>query len=307
MTITSPRDTYAEGVATSRRRWVWAGWAAIVLLVLGMFWVGVRAAQAQHALSHAGQHLQRLQRDLLNGDTIGANAEVVAINKDTSRARAKSGGWIFGLAADVPYLGRSPRSVRSLSRAADDLANRPLRSMLDVQSVLSPTTLRGSDGTIDLTALAGSAPRLQAIAQQLHAVRDRVQQSSHGAFVLDPMDRGRAQTLRLLDHVTDQVTVASRFAAVGPGMLGTTTSRHYLVVVQNNNQARGTGGVADAYATVDVRLGKARVTKVAPIATLNNARSWTTANVSPDFPTAAARWRTLFLQAKHGAHVDGVI
>jgi hypothetical protein len=307
MSLLTRSATHADSARHSRRRWVLvAGAVLAVWLVAALFWLGWRASQAQHAMSHASDRLARAQIDLLNGDSTALAADVVAIRAATSDAKVKSNGWLFRVAADVPYFGRTPRSVRSLASAADELAHQPLQSMFEVSTTLSPNTVRGANGAIDITSLSRSATTLDDVARQLGDVRRRLLHASHGAWVLNPMDHARSTTLRTLERVDNQVTVAARFARIGPAMLGAQTTRHYLVVAQHNNQARGTGGVADAYTTVSVRRGKAVVTKTAAVASLRNAKAWTTANLSPDFPTAAARWRTLFEQAT-GQRVDGVI
>jgi hypothetical protein len=113
--------------------------------------------------------------------------------------------------------------------------------------------------------------------------------------------------LNRVERAATTVGVASRFATVAPSMLGADATRHYLVVVQNNNQARATGGVADCYATVEVRRGKARVTKMGLIAALPNDKAWTQANISPDFPTAARRWAALSASITPHQRFDGVI
>jgi hypothetical protein len=90
-------------------------------------------------------------------------------------------------------------------------------------------------------------------------------------------------------------------------MLGSDTTRHYLVVVQNNNQARATGGVADTYATIDARLGQVRLTTAHLIAGLSNAKDWSRVNLTPDFPAAAKQWAKLWHQASPKQPIDGVI
>src|SRR3954462_14259118 len=172
MTVTAPEATYADKVpGFQRRRGLWAGATFVVLLIAALFWIGIRAAQAQHAMSHASDRFIALQTHLLTGDAAAASKDVSAINKEAARARSKTGDWVFVASARVPYLGRTPRSVRSLAQATDDLAAGPLRSLLSVSSAVIPKDVRGADGTIDLTALAGSSGELQSVVHQLQVVR----------------------------------------------------------------------------------------------------------------------------------------
>jgi hypothetical protein len=308
MTLTTQSGTYAGLVPQDRRRWLlWGLGAFVVLVLVALSWVSVRVAQAQHAMSHATERLVVLQRHLDTGNSTAANADVTAINADTSHARARTGGFVYSVVSGIPWVGSTPRALRSLTRSADDLAHGPLRSVLSVTTALSADQLRRPDGSVDLTAVSTAAPTLQSVEQQLEQIRTRLLHSAHGGLVLAPIDRARSATLQQIEHVASTVGVAARFAQVAPAMLGVEAPRHYLVVVQNNNQARGTGGVADNYATVVVRSGKARVTKIGLVAALPNAKEWNQANLGPDFPTAAQRWAALSSAIKPRQRFDGII
>src|SRR4051812_24805640 len=271
----------------TRRRWRLAGGIAAALVVLAMFWVGIRTAQAQHAMSHASDRFTLLQQHLQSGDTTAVAADVAAIKKETAHARVRARGVTFDVASHVPLLGRTPRTTKALALAADDLANGPLQPLVRAKTAVSPAKLRGSDGTFDLAAIStpnGSATALARIEQELVRIHGRVQHSPHGLFVLDPVERFRTTTLQSLDDLSTSVSVATRFARLVRSMIGAETTRHYLLVVQNNNRARGAGGVPEVWATIDARLGQLRLTDINSISALSNASRWPSANGDPDFP-----------------------
>src|SRR6185312_7505934 len=86
MSVLTRAGTYPGRVRRRRLpRWsVLAGGALIALIVLALFWIGFRAAQAQHAMSHASDRLQKLRTDLLDGDSASVTADVVAIKAETA-------------------------------------------------------------------------------------------------------------------------------------------------------------------------------------------------------------------------------
>jgi hypothetical protein len=278
-----------------------------VFVVLIFFWIGVRTAQAQHAMSHTHDRLVALQRDIVAGDSTAANADLHAIAADTKQARARTGGWVFHLVSDVPYFGRTAHTTRTLASSSNELATRTLPAAVSVDAAISPKLLRAKDGTIDLTALPSAASTLQTVESQLSSVHDRLLHTPHGAWVIDPVDRARGSMLDTIKQVTADVSVARRFASVAPAMLGSSGTRRYLIVVQNNNQARGTGGVAEAFAIATARLGQVRLATTGPVATRPKAKEWAQANTSPDFPTAARTWVGLWQSAHHGQRIDGVV
>jgi hypothetical protein len=108
-------------------------------------------------------------------------------------------------------------------------------------------------------------------------------------------------------------------------MLGENGLRRYFVGIQNNAEARATGGLVAAYAIVTADHGTIRVVKRGNDADLINspspvvklpsgyqdvygnylpAQQWITSNMSPNFPVAASIWAGLW-QAQSGAHIDG--
>src|SRR5690606_12693430 len=67
------------------------------------------------------------------------------------------------------------------------------------------------------------------------------------------------QVIRLQDEllpITDGVVSAARALPLLPSMLGGEEERNYLVLFQNNAEARATGGISGATAVVQVDDGK---------------------------------------------------
>jgi hypothetical protein len=142
---------------------------------------------------------------------------------------------------------------------------------------------------------------------------------------IGPVTDVRDQVLGQLSSLAGQADILSRFARVGPAMLGEHGQRRYFVGIQNNAEARSTGGLVAAFAIVTADHGKIRVVRRGKDSLLRNAsepvvklpvdyqrdygnylpaQTWITSNLSPNFPSAAAIWAGLW-QAQTGQHIDG--
>jgi hypothetical protein len=110
-------------------------------------------------------------------------------------------------------------------------------------------------------------------------------------------------------------------------MLGRSGPRRYFVAFQNPAEARGTGGLLDAYAIVLADHGAVRIermganTQLPPLAgevtdvdpafaaryaAVGGTTAWLEANVSPNFPDVARVWEAMWLEAT-GQQLDGAV
>jgi hypothetical protein len=133
-----------------------------------------------------------------------------------------------------------------------------------------------------------------------------------------------------LDRADHDAAAAHDAATVAPFLLGVDGSKRYFLAVQNNAEARATGGFIGNYGEVVAEGGKLRVDRFGRIGELNPAptapdrtidadadfearygrfqigRTWQNVNVSPDLPTVAKVVAQLYPQSG-GTAVDGVI
>jgi len=128
-----------------------------------------------------------------------------------------------------------------------------------------------------------------------------------------------------LPRLTEGVHEAYDITGFLAAMLGSERPQRYLVVFQNNNELRATGGFIGTFALVDVDRGEivnmeipgggsydlqgsltAKVISPRPLHLINTRWEFQDANWSPDFPTSAAKlaW---FYEKSGGPTVDGVI
>jgi hypothetical protein len=136
-----------------------------------------------------------------------------------------------------------------------------------------------------------------------------------------PLTRARDQ----LQEVTGALDAAANVSEIAPGMLGATTPRNYLLMIQNNAESRASGGIPGALAVLNLDKGKLMlgsqssatdVGVTAPtlpidpqqqqIYTGRLGKYMQDVNLTPDFPTAASTAQAMW-EKKTGQRVDGVI
>lgn len=135
-------------------------------------------------------------------------------------------------------------------------------------------------------------------------------QSTPRQFVVPPLQRATEQLTTLLGTATDTLRALQPLIAQSPTLLGLSAPRQYLLVMQNNDELRPTGGFIglygrvtidrgqitelftdDSYALDRAAEGKLQVEPPAPLQEYAAASGWffRDANWSPDFPTSAAQ------------------
>lgn len=139
------------------------------------------------------------------------------------------------------------------------------------------------------------------------------------ANLRDKLDSARSKITLLLTTLQE----ANNGFELALGLLGDKTPQRYLVLLQNNQELRATGGFIGSYLLVDVNDGQitkmeskdvyqtdgqlADVVKAPPgIDRVAKRLYMRDANYSPDFPTSA-RQIMWFLEHSKGPSVDGVI
>jgi len=179
---------------------------------------------------------------------------------------------------------------------------------------------------IDITEIVNS---IKIVQLQLSTARDYLDEANTSIQKVD-MDRLSTKSkgimqkiVPLVDLFYDGLTVAVEF----PEVLGSSDEgpKTYIVLIQNNDELRATGGFITGVATIVIEDGKILTFKVedsyavdndeqyyppAPwqLERYMNAYHWVfrDSNWSPDFPTAA-KWAEMFIATGRNYSVDGVI
>lgn len=298
----------------------------LVVVLAATAWIGLRALAARSHLNDARLSLIFAREALLDRDVDAARAAISAAGQDTARARALTSDPVWGLAGAVPGYGATVRTARGLALAADELARDVLPQALDGVESIDPATLRGHDGAVDLEVIRAATPSVVASAEAAARI-----QADVGSL---PTDRVVPQVARareeLLDQVADVAAALDGGATaleVAPALLGADRPRRYLMLVQQNGESRGTGGVPGGFVELLADAGRLTVASTGTRPDLNGGlkgppagtpqdyidlyeaegafRFWVNVNLSPDLPVVAEVVEA-FWQAHGGAELDGV-
>lgn len=303
----------------NRRSLLWIGILAVVLLLGG--WVGHLTWHAIHLrqiVIQISQERGKIPLPQAAADLHGAASDLVAIRADLRPLFP----LLSGLAA-VPRVGPYLGQVEPWLEFAANLA-------LGAEKVLAP--FEPALGNEQGAAKAFSA--VEALSAGI-VQGQNVFSEAKGFFAAASAARGRinAELLPLkyrkwyasLDQYYPLVDAVVELLPTLPGMLGAQEPASYLIVAQNRDELRATGGFISGIGTLRIARGKIAEFSLGdsyriddfskgypkppePIQRFMLAGYWVPrdANWSPDFPTAAKKIQELYTLST-GAQTQGVI
>ncbi|WP_082497285.1 DUF4012 domain-containing protein [Arthrobacter sp. Leaf137] len=296
----------------------------LVLLSAAMLWVVFKASTLQKELEAANALIAPLQETVSQNKPAEAESILTAIRLHTAAAKDAANDPFLGMAAALPGLGSNFSAVSEVARSADDVANLGLTPLVEVFESLNWDALVPSDSGADLGPLTEAGPK---VASAAYAVRESAQRlnqiDSDGLLpqVAEPLNEARDQ----LSQVSHTLDAAADASGLLPTMLGGEAPRNYLLVIQNNAEARASGGIPGALALLTVDKGKlslgaqssaSQLGSLSPPLTVDQEQQdiyssrlgkfVQDVNLTPDFPTAAATVQSMW-QRKTGQRVDGVV
>ncbi len=293
---------------------------AVAFIVFGFIYLVYSGVQAEYHLSRIKSQVQ--QANLKNGHvTADRAAELLkSIRSDVTVAHQSTTGPVWWLSAHIPYLGRTPTAVRTLTSnlnsafsattgLEDSLRNsKPNSSLSDLKLILSlSSSLNELSSPIKHGAIEINALNLNGVP----------------AIVANPVRQLGAGFANLAPVVQD----AKMFSQIAPALLGIDRPRKWMLVFQNGAEARSIGGFPGGWGILTASAGRL---KLSPLyketglmrQPLVNWREYVTPeqaelygydlsrfsdmNISPDFPTNA-RLMTALEEQNIGQQVDGVL
>jgi hypothetical protein len=284
---------------------------AVVLLGACGLWIAAQARQARGEAAAMQAEGAQLRRQLAAYDLTAAGATLGRLRVHSARAHELTDDPAWAVAAAVPVIGRDLRAARETSAVLADVtrAARPLESALprlDPRRASAPAGRQGSHApgpTVDVVALADFA----------HAVPGLSRAVSDGSARLSTVDpdglrpqvaRGVVEVRSMLDAARGPLAGAGPLARTLPAMLGASGPRTWVVLLQQNAEARGTGGLVGAYAVLRSDGGRLSLVQARSRAALDRGpavpdagvpeelrelwgrdlREWAGLNLSPNFP-----------------------
>ena len=282
--------------------------------------IEVKGAQAVNYLQEAKVNLKDKNFELASTNLLAAKQEF----QDSQKELDKIGGRKLNLLKHIPILSKvsSGKNVVDLGENLTDAVYELSKISKLLDGIQNPFDLESSS-SFSLTAILVEAQKHINIARQsLH----RAEIASQG-IKLEDLPKQYASKIKtiqeLLPLVNDNLEDTDRFTKIFLELFGHYGPRKYLIVFQNNQEMRATGGFIGSYGLLETNAGKIeklkvegiynpdgqlRVNVVPPRPIQKVSATWTThdANWWPDFPKSAQKiaW---FYEKTGGPTTDGVI
>ncbi|MFD2361687.1 MULTISPECIES: DUF4012 domain-containing protein [unclassified Arthrobacter] len=286
--------------------------------------MGLKAYAIKNDLEAAASLIPQLKQDIMASDAESAKETVAKLRTHTSAARQASEDPLWTLTSGLPLMGPNVSAVSEVSRSADDVASLGLSPLVSVYGSLNWDALMPSGSGSNLDPLKAAAPSVASAAYSVRASAERLQGIETDRLlpeVAGPLHDATQE----LNQATSALNSAADAAYIAPAMLGADGPKNYLLMIQNNAEARASGGIPGALAVLTLdrgRLSLGTQTSASNLGSMSpnvpvdqqQQQIYTTrlgkymqdVNLTPDFPTAAATAQAMW-ERKTGQRVDGVL
>lgn len=272
-------------------------WGTLAVVLLGLVfigWLGFQGLTAKSQLEAARDSAEEAKDALLSGKVADATRAAENAQFHARQAHSATHSFPWSVAAAVPLIGSPLKTTQQISDVVVGLADDVLLPAAKVGGVLTPDKLI-TNGTVNLQLLRDEEPALNDLSSAAAQLSENAQAISRPGFVsaiADARSQLQDQTARLAD-LLGNTAIASRLA---PSMLGADGPRTYLVVFQNNAEARGTGGLLGGFGILVFRDGKPSVPGLAPNNWLGGKAA--TIDLGPEFNTNYG-WANVYTDARN--------
>ena len=322
------RPRHARRQRDGRRvgRWIGVTVGVLVIVVLAVAaWLALDAVRARQELQASAGLVADLEEHVRAGDRAAADAALDDLQQRSARAVDATTGPHWTLAAAMPWAGPNVDAVRTVADVVDGLATQALPGLMDATALVDPAALAPVGGRVDLAPLQAAAPVVVAADEEIQRSLERLSGVDVDALVA-PVADGVTDLQKRLQDVAATTATASRAVQLLPPMLGAEGPRQYLLLVQNNAEARATGGIPGAVVLlradqgalelVEQRAGGPLIDLPAPVLPLTDAEmalfgpdlgaDIRDVTFTPDFPRTGELAAALWEQQVGGA-IDGVL
>lgn len=321
------RETSSPRPRTTRQRFprpILFALSIFALLTVAAGWLAVKANTVSSQLNAAVELLPRLKEEIAASDVDAAKQTASEFRSHTFVARHEVEDPVWTLASGLPWIGANLSAVSEVARSADDVANLGLIPLVSVYSSLDWDTLVPRGSGANLEPLRAASPKVTAAAYAVRTSLERLEAIDSRPLmsrVAQPLDQATQQ----LRDVTGALDTAADVANIAPDMLGASGPRHFLLIVQNNAEARASGGIPGALAVITLEGGRlslgsqssaVELGTVSPnvevdpqqeqIYSARLGKYMQDVNLTPDFPTAASTAQAMW-HLKTGQDLDGVL
>jgi Protein of unknown function (DUF4012) len=301
--------------------------ATVLVILVGLAMVALAMAgilEAHPPLSKALSAAHNAIRDIEHGDESGAVADFERSAEAFETARHDL-MWAGG-AEVVPVVSQQVRALRTAANIGTSLA----KAGLATASTANVENLKLVDGAFPVRRLEALQPVFRRDVRVLSDVMTETSVFS-SPWIISPLRAKLAALESRLRQASHDARLGLEGSEQVPAILGADGPQTYLILVENNAEARAAGGVVGDYAEVTADRGRLSLTKVGSVGQLDHdgvpprqrtlppipdfadrygsyypQEHWENITMSPDFPTVGAVAAYLFPQSG-GVKVNDVL
>ncbi|SDJ06714.1 Protein of unknown function [Frankineae bacterium MT45] len=305
------------------RRLVWLGVA--MLFVVSIAWLAISALLARREVTAIKADMTSLRASVNAGDLASAKVTAHDLAAHAHKAAQLTGGPVWSITGDIPYVGGPFKSVQQLTEVADQLGRSVLPDLLQASDELDPNQLRSGASGINVAKVAAAAPLVHRSVLLLQDATNRVNALPAKTW-LSTVDDARASVSTSLASLHGELAGLDRATSIMPAMLGQKGEKRYFIGIMNESESRGLGGIPGAFVIVTFNNGVASFNHYGSDDELKNVNSgvklgaeydkryansdstkfFLNSTISPNFPNVGKIWAATW-EKFSGEHVDGAI
>ena len=302
-------------------------WAKFLTLLavftfFGSFlWVVYTSVQAQFELNKVRVRAIQIQSQGIKVQPKEVADFISFAREHLARANQHTSGPLWWIAERVPYLGRTPNVIHTLTNNLDSVFSQTH----EFESKLRTLPAK-SNQVVDTKHLTELLPSATKIAGPLESGAESFKALNYSGvpnFLASKVQSVGAGFENLSPVFADGKT----FSEIGPVLLGFEKPKQWMLVFLNGAEARAPGGLPGGWGILRASAGRVSLTElhddvIINLQSLANWREYVTSdqaqlygddlsrfadmNLSPDFPTNARLMAALLKQVT-GKSVDGVL
>lgn len=300
--------------------------AVLVALVAWGAYLAYSALIAKREIQAAVASASSLGAGAVSGDVNATKSALGQMGGHVDKAYAQTGNPLWKPLEFIPYYGSDVKAVRESVRIMADVSDNALPQLESALDTMQVKDFGVSNGRIALPGLADAAENLRLASESLTQANTEFQRLD-GTHV--------ASLTRMLSDAQERFSTAaslmdgvSRFAQTAPAMfdLDRSGAHSYLIIGENNAEARASGGLPASWGVMTVDDGAISIsdfiadTAIAqqdePVTPLTDeeqslfgdklATIAHDVNITPDFTRTGVIARAMW-EKTQGQSVDGVI
>jgi len=297
------------------------GFLLVIVLVAwigDLTWHAIRLRLSLQALSSMSQSgIENVSMEQLNGLLAKTDLDLTAIDRDVSPLFP-----VFRLCSGIPFVGKYLSQIEPGLQYATGLANAGSLVSQGLQPILDAI-----DQKEDKDIMSTLVQTLQSSRLGLQQAVVDIDSAAQARVRLDPelLPASVKSKFLKLDENFRTIQGGVALLEILPGLIGADRTQTYLVMAQNSDELRATGGFITAIGLLGLEKGKVTQFEIHdsyqaddltkdypappdPLKRFMLADIWLPrdANWSPDFPTSARKVQELY-QLSTNIKTDGVI